>query len=176
MGKSIPFSSKLQDVAARIITSDRMKPQSKRPKPVAFQTRVGPPLEPAKPKRITRLAVQQQKQQEEEKQQQQKQRLKTLAEISNRRIPLSEVVSDCSMRWFGETLLAAENGDVNMQVLVGQMYYSGYGTPKDAQKGREWIKAASRSRSSVWKVGYKPPGYNASDSDSDEVKTEGKQT
>nr|XP_043612211.1 uncharacterized protein LOC122583904 [Erigeron canadensis] len=150
-----------------------MKPQSKRPKPVAFQTRVGPPREPAKPKRITRLAVQQQKQQEEK---QQKQRMKTLAEISNRRVPLSEAVSDCSMRWFRETLLAAVNGDVNMQVLVGQMYYSGYGTPKDAQQGRKWIEAASRSRSSVWKVAYKPPGYTASDSDSDEVKTEGKQT
>ncbi|KAK8281567.1 hypothetical protein E1A91_A03G012000v1 [Gossypium mustelinum] len=29
---------------------------------------------------------------------------------------------------------------------------------------------ASRLRSSVWKVSHKHPGYNASDSDSDEIK------
>ncbi|PWA41688.1 Sel1-like protein [Artemisia annua] len=40
----------------------------------------------------------------------------------------------------------------------------------DEELGQAWIRAASRSRSSVWKVGDKRPGYNASDSDSDEVK------
>lgn len=50
------------------------------------------------------------------------------------RVPLSEVVSDCVKRWFKDTLKEAKAGDVNMQVLVGQMYYSGYGVPRDAQK------------------------------------------
>lgn len=50
------------------------------------------------------------------------------------RVPLSEVVSDCVKRWFKDTLKEAKAGDINMQVLVGQMYYSGYGVPRDAQK------------------------------------------
>lgn len=86
-----------------------------------------------------------------------------------RRIPLSEVVSDCINRWFQDTLKEAKTGDINMQVLVGQMYYCGYGVSKDANKGRTWITRASRVRSSVWKVSNKRPGYNASDSDSDEL-------
>ncbi|KAL2509822.1 Sel1-like [Forsythia ovata] len=85
-----------------------------------------------------------------------------------RRLPLSQVVEDCVRRWFRDTLNEAKAGDINMQVLVGQMYYSGYGVPRDAQKGRIWITRASRVRSSVWKVSSKRPGYNASDSDSDE--------
>ncbi|KAG6596323.1 hypothetical protein SDJN02_09052 [Cucurbita argyrosperma subsp. argyrosperma] len=85
------------------------------------------------------------------------------------RVPLSEVVSDCVKRWFKDTLTEAKRGDINMQVLVGQMYYSGYGIPRDAQKGRIWMTKASRSRSSVWKVSDKHPGYNASDSDSDDL-------
>ncbi|KAJ4845683.1 hypothetical protein Tsubulata_035263 [Turnera subulata] len=88
---------------------------------------------------------------------------------TNTRVPLSEVVSDCVKRWFKDTLKEAKAGDINMQVLVGQMYYSGYGVPRDAQKGRIWMTRASRIRSSVWKVSDKRPGYNASDSDSDEL-------
>ncbi|GMN40481.1 hypothetical protein TIFTF001_009713 [Ficus carica] len=88
----------------------------------------------------------------------------------NNRLPLSEVVTDCVKRWFKDTLKEAKAGDINMQVLVGQMYYSGYGVPRDAQKGRIWMTRASRTRSSVWKVSDKRPGYNASDSDSDEPK------
>ncbi|CAK7343704.1 unnamed protein product [Dovyalis caffra] len=84
------------------------------------------------------------------------------------RLPLSVVVSDCIKRWFKDTLKEAKAGDINMQVLVGQMYYSGYGVPKDGQKGRIWMTRASRTRSWVWKVSDKQPGYNASDSDSDE--------
>ncbi|KAF8041967.1 hypothetical protein BT93_A0536 [Corymbia citriodora subsp. variegata] len=52
------------------------------------------------------------------------------------RVPLSEVVSDCVKRWFKDTLKEAKAGDVNMQVLVGQMYYSGYGIPRDAHLGK----------------------------------------
>ena len=47
---------------------------------------------------------------------------------------LSLVVSDCVRRWFQDTLKEAKAGDLAMQVLVGQMYYNGYGVPKDAQK------------------------------------------
>ncbi|KAI4370504.1 hypothetical protein MLD38_018854 [Melastoma candidum] len=88
----------------------------------------------------------------------------------NCRLPLARVVSDCVKRWFQETLKEAKAGDCNMQVLVGQMYNSGYGVPKDPNKGRAWINKASRARSSVWRLGDKRPGYNASDSDSEEDK------
>ncbi|KAK8561584.1 hypothetical protein V6N13_149251 [Hibiscus sabdariffa] len=89
---------------------------------------------------------------------------------ASQRLPLSEVVSDCVKRWFKDSLKEAKAGDLNMQVLVSQMYYSGYGVARDAQKGRIWMTRASRLRSSVWKVSDKHPGYNASDSDSDEIK------
>ncbi|KAK3029510.1 hypothetical protein RJ639_037531, partial [Escallonia herrerae] len=88
---------------------------------------------------------------------------------SGRNTPLSQVVSDCVKRWFQDTLKEAKAGDLTMQVLVAQMYYSGYGVSRDAQKGRIWMTRASRVRSSVWKVSNKRPGYNASDSDSDEL-------
>ncbi|KAK6943412.1 hypothetical protein RJ641_024514 [Dillenia turbinata] len=91
-------------------------------------------------------------------------------ETQANRLPLSEVVSECVRRWFQDTLKEAKAGDVSMQVLVGQMYFSGYGVHRDAHKGRIWISRASRCRSSVWKVSDKHPGYNASDSDSDELK------
>lgn len=52
----------------------------------------------------------------------------------NTRLPLSEVVADCVKRWFKDTLKEAKAGDINMQVLVGQMYYSGYGVARDPQK------------------------------------------
>ncbi|XP_075081397.1 uncharacterized protein LOC107831393 isoform X2 [Nicotiana tabacum] len=75
---------------------------------------------------------------------------KPLAE--QRRHPLADVVGECVKRWFQDTLKEAKAGDTAMQVLVGQMYYSGYGIPRDPQKGRAWINRASKSRSSAWKV------------------------
>lgn len=57
---------------------------------------------------------------------------------SSTRLPLSDVVSDCVKRWFKDTLREAKAGDINMQVLVGQMYYSGYAVPRDAQKVTFW--------------------------------------
>ncbi|WVZ56627.1 hypothetical protein U9M48_007124 [Paspalum notatum var. saurae] len=83
------------------------------------------------------------------------------------RVPLSEVVSDCTRRWFQDALKEARAGDVTMQVLVGQMYRSGYGVNKNEHKARVWMEKASRYRSTVWKVSNKRPGYNASDSDTD---------
>ncbi|PUZ41476.1 hypothetical protein GQ55_9G508400 [Panicum hallii var. hallii] len=82
------------------------------------------------------------------------------------RVPLAEVVSDCTKRWFQDALKEARAGDITMQVLVGQMYRSGYGVNKNEHKARVWMEKASRYRSTVWKVSNKRPGYNASDSDS----------
>ncbi|KAK4742556.1 hypothetical protein SAY87_000557 [Trapa incisa] len=90
----------------------------------------------------------------------------------NFRVPLSDVVSECVKRWFKDTLKEARAGDINMQVLVSQMYSSGYGFSRDAEKAKAWMTRASKSRPSVWRVSDKRPGYNASDSDSDELKEE----
>ncbi|RWR78980.1 Sel1-like protein [Cinnamomum micranthum f. kanehirae] len=90
------------------------------------------------------------------------------------RVPLAAMVSSCVRRWFQDTLKEAKAGDFGMQVLVGQMYYSGYGVPRDVNKGRIWITRASKARASVWRVSNKHPGYNASDSDSDELKGDSK--
>ncbi|KAL8162630.1 hypothetical protein V2J09_014119 [Rumex salicifolius] len=83
------------------------------------------------------------------------------------RMPLSAVVSDCARRWFDDALKEAKAGDIGMMVLVGQMYHSGYGVIQNTDKGQAWINKASKCRSSALKVGHKPPGYNASDSESD---------
>ncbi|KAG0452450.1 hypothetical protein HPP92_024850 [Vanilla planifolia] len=87
-------------------------------------------------------------------------------------LPLSDVVANCVRRWFRDALVEAKAGDTAMQVLVGQMYHSGYGVPPNKQKAKAWLAKASRYRSSVWKVGEKLPGYGASDSDSDDTKNE----
>lgn len=61
-------------------------------------------------------------------------RIEVVNKGGNARVPLSEVVSECVKRWFKDTLKEAKAGDINMQVLVGQMYHNGYGVPRDAQK------------------------------------------
>ncbi|XP_018683035.2 uncharacterized protein LOC103989686 isoform X1 [Musa acuminata AAA Group] len=68
------------------------------------------------------------------------------------RVPLRDVVADCTRRWFQDALKEARAGDAAMQVLVGQMYHNGYGIPKNEQKAHAWITKASNYRSSVWKV------------------------
>ncbi|GLT31533.1 hypothetical protein SLA2020_062640 [Shorea laevis] len=85
------------------------------------------------------------------------------------RVPLAHVVSELVKAWFEDALKAAKEGDIAMQVLVGQMYCNGYGVSKDVQKGRAWISQASKNQSSVWTDADKHPGYNESDSDSDEL-------
>ncbi|CAA2998177.1 uncharacterized protein LOC111368525 [Olea europaea subsp. europaea] len=158
MGKSLPTPPRLQQLARVITSNNRPRRQSQlRPvfktRPITSPERTG--LRPDSPEQL-RLN---------------KKNLKMEAENSEqRRLPLSEVVADCVKRWFQDTLKEAKAGETAMQVLVGQMYCSGYGIPKDAQKGRAWINRASKSRSSAWKVGDKHPGYNASDSDSDNSK------
>ncbi|KAF9594047.1 hypothetical protein IFM89_034476 [Coptis chinensis] len=88
------------------------------------------------------------------------------------RVPLAEIVSDCAKRWFRDTLKEAKAGDTAMQVLLAQMYFSGYGIPKDPKMGKIWINKASKVRSAALKVGDKRPGYVASDSDSEELADE----
>ncbi|TVU47375.1 hypothetical protein EJB05_06974, partial [Eragrostis curvula] len=67
------------------------------------------------------------------------------------RVPLSEVVLDCTKRWFQDALKEARAGDAAMQVLVGQMYRCGYGVNRNEHKARVWMEKASRYRSTVWK-------------------------
>ncbi|KAA8539518.1 hypothetical protein F0562_026210 [Nyssa sinensis] len=147
---------------SRIVTSDKL--QRPRDAKAVSRIRVVSSPEPAKPRglRVESDQLRVKMAENSEKGQQQS------------RVPLAEVVSDCVKRWFQDTLKEAKAGDSAMQVLVGQMYYSGYGVPRDAQKGRAWVSKASKSRSSAWKVSDKHPGYNASDSDSDDMKGDAK--
>ncbi|KAK9168006.1 hypothetical protein Syun_000146 [Stephania yunnanensis] len=146
MGKSLPSTTRLHDFARattqRFSSPRRAKPISK----LANLDQIKLPLK--------KIKMDNKNQQESS---------------SEVRLPLSFVVSDCVGRWFQDTLKQAKDGDVSMQVLVGQMYYTGYGIPKDDSKGRAWIAKASKSRSSVLKFGDKRPGYGASDSDSEEL-------
>ncbi|KAL6977519.1 hypothetical protein U1Q18_026318 [Sarracenia purpurea var. burkii] len=169
MGKSLPSPTILQDFAARIIASDKLhSPKQIRP---LSKNRVVKSPEPPKPRRgrvqSEQLRVNMEGSSEEV-------RRRRLQGEEQGRVPLAEVVSDCVRRWFQDTLKEAKSGDSAMQVLVSQMYFSGYGVPRDAQKGRAWITRASMSRSSVCKVSDKHPGYNASDSDSDDTKADAK--
>ncbi|KAG6763826.1 hypothetical protein POTOM_031269 [Populus tomentosa] len=87
------------------------------------------------------------------------------------------VVSDCAKRWFQDTLKEAKTGDITMQVLVvlycPNLFGCEFSILNDLHKlmfkGSDWMSRASKRRMSVWKVSDKRPGYNASDSDSDEV-------
>lgn len=119
MGKSLPSTTRLQEFPR--ITSEKLT-NPKHAKPIP-KTRVFLP-EKAKSGGTVGEAKQ----------------LKLKMENSERqnRVPLSEVVSDCVKRWFQDTLKEAKAGDTGMQILVGQMYFSGYGVPRDAQKVSFW--------------------------------------
>ncbi|XP_052201042.1 uncharacterized protein LOC127807339 [Diospyros lotus] len=152
-GKSLLFTGRLQDLG-RIVGLDKLQPRPKHAKPL-LRTRVR--VESDQPRAKMERSEE-----------------GGSRPSGQRRLPLAEVVSDCVKRWFQDTLKEAKAGDAAMQVLIGQMYCSGYGVARDPQKGRAWINRASRSRSSAWEVGDKPPGYNASDSDSDDMKGDAK--
>ncbi|KAI3884503.1 hypothetical protein MKW92_028821 [Papaver armeniacum] len=147
MAKSIPPSTKIQQIAK--ITSEKLINHSKQPKPKSLNEFLKP--------ETSKSSVDFEKSKQ--------------SSVQNRATtPLSRVVSSCVKRWFQDTLKEARDGDSGKQVLVSQMYYNGYGIPKDARKGRAWIIKASKSRSSMaWEVRNKQPGYNASDSDSDNL-------
>ncbi|XP_021732572.1 uncharacterized protein LOC110699357 [Chenopodium quinoa] len=151
MGKSLPSTAGLKNFA-RIITSERITP----PKQV-------------KPRSPNHNKTSVSTSQSQPRVDSVKLGLKMDNSVSRTRVPLSEVVVDCARRWFQDTLKEAKNGDATMQVLVGQMYNSGYGVRKDTEKGRNWINIASKGRSSAWKVSNKQPGYNVSDSESQDL-------
>ncbi|KAF5453728.1 hypothetical protein F2P56_028606, partial [Juglans regia] len=157
MGKSLPSTTSLQQLT-KIITPARLQ-TPKRVKSIS-RIRASSP-ETGKPRfvRVDSDRVKEQKLMESSEGQQ-----------SQIRMPLAQVVSDCAKRWFQDALKEAKAGDSAMQVLVGQMYYSGYGVSRDPRKGHTWINRASKSRVLVWNVSDKQPGYNASDSDSDGLK------
>ncbi|KAJ9683962.1 hypothetical protein PVL29_016452 [Vitis rotundifolia] len=156
MGKSLPTTTRLQEFA-RVVTSEKFQ-SPKHAKPISRNRVSSPETTKLRGARLGSERV----------------RLKMESSEGQHRMPLAQVVSDCAKRWFQDTLKEAKAGDTTMQVLVGQMYFSGYGVSRDAQKGRAWISRASKSRSSAWKVGDKHPGYNASDSDSDDLKNDEK--
>ncbi|XP_062092399.1 uncharacterized protein LOC133798200 [Humulus lupulus] len=165
MGKSLPSTTRLQEFT-RAISSDKLQ-KSKRTKPTS-QIRV--PSPGIVKSDSFQVDSEQQKSRRMESSGGQSQSGQTRTQTQ----PLSLVVADCVKRWFQDTLKEAKTGDTAMQVLVGQMYFNGYGVAKDPQKGRAWIGRASKTRSSVWKVGDKRPGYNASDSDSDDPNDDSK--
>ena len=49
-------------------------------------------------------------------------------------MPLAEVVLDCTRQWFEDALKEACAGDAAMQMLVGQMYRSGYTVNENEHK------------------------------------------
>ncbi|EYU20083.1 hypothetical protein ABFS82_06G060800 [Erythranthe guttata] len=163
MGKSIPSSQKLQQIARFVASPDNGSNRRAQLKP-ASKARPISPSNPTGPRTGSNHQLKVDNRHMEAAENSDRQRM----------TPLADVVADCVKRWFQDTLKEAKNGDTSMQVLVGQMYYSGYGVGRDSQKAKAWINRASRTRSSVWKVGDKHPGYNASDSDSDDPKEEAK--
>ncbi|CAO2816987.1 unnamed protein product [Amaranthus hypochondriacus] len=154
MGKSLPSTAVLKNIA-RIFSSERItalkqvKPKSNNKVSASF-SHSAKLLTKITPVDSVQLGL----------------KLEGNSVVQNR-FPLREVVSSCVKRWFRDTLKEAKAGDPAMQILVGQMYNSGYGVRKNTQKGCTWIIRATKGRSSAWKVRNKQPGYNISDSDSD---------
>ncbi|XP_038892993.1 uncharacterized protein LOC120081889 [Benincasa hispida] len=150
MAKSLPSPTRLHQFAKVVVASK--KPQSATPNPKS-RIRVSPPETPISGtvRVISELKKNNNNMEEEKKEE-------------AHRTPLADVVSDCVKRWFQDTLKEARAGDTSMQVLVGQMFCSGYGVPKDTQKGIAWINRASKNQ--AWKVSDRHPGYLATDSES----------
>ncbi|KAK1355073.1 Iron regulated 1 protein [Heracleum sosnowskyi] len=169
MAKSLISATKLQQIS-RIVTSNHHH-HHHRPKLTQPFSTVVPSPEPTKPKSI-KIEPEKQKLKMDNNNNNNNKNNYNCSPVIEERYPLAAVVNDCVRRWFLDTLKEAKAGDTTMQVLVGQMYNSGYGVTMNAHKGNAWIERASRSRSSARKVGDKRPGYNASDSDSDNVNAE----
>ena len=60
--------------------------------------------------------------------------LESTSEGESGRVKLKVVVQACAKRWFEENLAAAQRGDYEMQLLVGEMFNSGYGVERDPVK------------------------------------------
>ncbi|XP_047334899.1 uncharacterized protein LOC124938498 [Impatiens glandulifera] len=149
MGKSLPSTSRL----SKIFASDEFT-NPKGVKNIARISRVTPSPQPDK-LRGTRLEL--------KREMEEGANSNSKDSIPNR-FPLAVVVSECAKRWFMDTLKEARAGDTAMQMLVGQMYSSGYGVQKDARKGRAWMDEACKNQSFACEVSDKPQGCNASDS------------
>ncbi|KAJ8438840.1 hypothetical protein Cgig2_023032 [Carnegiea gigantea] len=119
MGKSLPSAARLQNFA-RIIASDRIN-VTKQAKPTS-KSKVSRSISPEKSPPNVALVDPAQLGHKMEK------------SAIRTRFPLSQVVSDCVRRWFQDALREAKAGDTGMQLLVGQMYNSGYGVRKDTEK------------------------------------------
>jgi len=66
-------------------------------------------------------------------------------EVPAEPIPLKQLITEAVRRWFEDTLIEAQRGDVKQQALLGQMYAEGYGCTKNAKAAKEWSdKAAAR--------------------------------
>lgn len=142
MGKSVPSPARLQEFS-RVITSNRLRPPtpqapkaprptSSSPKPANLSgARLDTKDQQQKQKQLPHLTVENKRM---EANNNSNSNSTSSAAEQGRQIPLAEVVSDCVKRWFQDTLKEAKAGDTAMQVLVSQMYYSGYGIPRDAQK------------------------------------------
>ena len=52
---------------------------------------------------------------------------------SSTRRSLKDVVTNCEKEWFNDTRTKAKDGEVQMQMLLAQMYLAGYGTKQDPQ-------------------------------------------
>eukprot|EP00798_Chlamydomonas_sp_ICE-L_P024011 gene24011-9584_t len=75
----------------------------------------------------------------------------TLEDAPVKPVPLKSVVDEAVQRWFDETYMEAQRGDLKQQAMLGQMYAEGYGCEKNMEEANEWIaKAAAR--------GYKMDG------------------
>ncbi|XP_057248721.1 uncharacterized protein LOC104908080 isoform X2 [Beta vulgaris subsp. vulgaris] len=121
MGKSLPSTAGLKNFA-RIITSEKIFPP-KQVKPTSNnKVSTSIPKSATEPTKMSRVDSAQLSLKMEN------------SSVSRTRVPLAEVVSDCARRWFQDTLKEARDGDTAMQVLVGQMYNSGYGVPKNTEK------------------------------------------
>ena len=46
---------------------------------------------------------------------------------------LKDVVTSCEKEWFNDTRTKANEGEVQMQILLAQMYLAGYGTKQDSE-------------------------------------------
>lgn len=69
--------------------------------------------------------------------------------VHQKGVPLGDVVENCVRRWFKEYLKKAKEGDPDSQAIVGQMFCSGYGAPRDLEKGHGWIKQAEWKRKTL---------------------------
>lgn len=121
MGKSLPSTAVLKNIA-RIFSSERItalkqvKPKSNNKVSASF-SHSAKLLTKITPVDSVQLGL----------------KLEGNSVVQNR-FPLREVVSSCVKRWFRDTLKEAKAGDPAMQILVGQMYNSGYGVRKNTQK------------------------------------------